>query len=281
MVERTRAHARLVPRDIAGTAHELGGILPRPVSLFVPPLAPDTLRRAPVLVHFLGPAFIAQDAANRMDARMVVATVNLSPGSSAYEQPFRRTDAWPRLLRGIDSVLSGLTSGRVSAGPVYLSAFSAGNGAVRAIVANAAWSRALAGVLVLDGIHAGYDPPGRVVADGGRLDPSNLEALLVLARRAVAGDLRLVVTHSEVFPGTFASTTETADWLLAALGLTRTGVLAWGPNGMQQLSEARAGGFALMGFAGNSAPDHLDHLHALPTWLPLLAGARAPASGRQ
>ena len=36
---------------------------------------------------------------------------------------------------------------------------------------------------------------------------------------------------------------------------------------MQQLSEVRAGRFELLGFAGNSGPDHIDHLHAMPEFL--------------
>ncbi|MCX6627142.1 MAG: hypothetical protein NTW28_05885 [Candidatus Solibacter sp.] len=72
---------------------------------------------------------------------------------------------------------------------------------------------------------------------------------------------------SEIFPGTFASTTETADYLLQQLNLTRRPVLKWGPMGLQQLSEARAGKFLLLGYAGNSAPDHVDQLHSLPVYL--------------
>jgi hypothetical protein len=37
--------------------------------------------------------------------------------------------------------------------------------------------------------------------------------------------------------------------------------------GMQQLSDARAGHFLLVGYAGNSAPDHVDQLHSLPVFL--------------
>jgi hypothetical protein len=37
--------------------------------------------------------------------------------------------------------------------------------------------------------------------------------------------------------------------------------------GTQQLSEARAGRFRLLGYAGNSAPDHVDQLHSLPVFL--------------
>jgi hypothetical protein len=47
----------------------------------------------------------------------------------------------------------------------------------------------------------------------------------------------------------------------------RLAVLKWGPRGTQQLSEARSGRFALLGFAGNSAPDHVDLLHAMPEFL--------------
>ncbi len=37
--------------------------------------------------------------------------------------------------------------------------------------------------------------------------------------------------------------------------------------GTQQLSEAKKGKFLLRGFAGNSAPDHVDQLHSLPDYL--------------
>ena len=77
----------------------------------------------------------------------------------------------------------------------------------------------------------------------------------------------MIITHSEIFPGTYASTTETADWLLAQLGLERHAVVKWGTMRMQQLSEVRAGRFLLIGYAGNAAPDHVDQLHALPEFL--------------
>jgi hypothetical protein len=56
-----------------------------------------------------------------------------------------------------------------------------------------------------------------------------------------------------------------------ALGLRRTPVLRWGPRGMQQLSELRKGRFAILGFAGNSAPDHVDQFHGMPEFLEMLA----------
>jgi hypothetical protein len=120
--------------------------------------------------------------------------------------------------------------------------------------------------LILDGIHTDYTDgkPGPLES---KIGTEKLEIWLQLGRDAVAGKKRAIVTHSEVFPGTFASTTETADYLLEQLHLTRRAVLRWGPMGLQQLSEAHAGKFQLIGYAGNSAPDHVDQLHSLPEYL--------------
>lgn len=74
----------------------------------------------------------------------------------------------------------------------------------------------------------------------------------------------MLIAHSEIFPGTYASTTETA---IRALGRRRTAVLQWGPRGMQQLGEVRHKGFRVPGFAGTTAPDHIDQLHAMPELL--------------
>src|SRR5205085_4868761 len=134
---------------------------------------------------------------------------------------------------------------------------------VRAILRDPRHFARVDAVLLLDGMHTSYVPEGRVLADSGALDSRNLETFVQFARAALRGEKRFLVTHSEIFPGTFASTTETADYLLHSLGLKRTPVLRWGPRGMQQLSEAGAGNFELLGFAGNSAPDHIDQLHGM------------------
>jgi hypothetical protein len=97
-----------------------------------------------------------------------------------------------------------------------------------------------------------------------------MQPFLDYARSAVAGQKRFVFSHSEIFPGTFASTTETSDYLIQQLGLKRTPVIRWGPRGMQQLSEVRTGGLTILGFAGNSAPDHIDQFHSMPEFLQLL-----------
>ena len=72
-----------------------------------------------------------------------------------------------------------------------------------------------------------------------QIGPDNLQIWLQLARDAIAGRKRMIVTHSEIFPGTFASTTETADYLVAHLNLRRRPVLKWGPMGTQNSVKQR------------------------------------------
>ena len=152
-------------------------------------------------------------------------------------------------------------------GRIALVGFSAGHGAIRAILRQPRHFAAVGAVLLIDGMHTSYIPEGTVMSAGGTIDTTNLVAFTSFARAAIRGEKRFLVTHSEIFPGTFASTTETADWLLHTLGVSRTAVLEWGPRGLQQLSEAHSGRFELLGYAGNSAPDHVDQFQAMPELL--------------
>jgi hypothetical protein len=120
-------------------------------------------------------------------------------------------------------------------------------------------------IVLADALHAGYGAE-RTAAGAGPVVAEDLAPFVEWARDAAAGKKGFLLTHSEVYPGTFASTTETADHLLSTLELERERVLEWGPGGMQLLGRARRGRFELLSFAGNSAPDHVDHAHGLADW---------------
>jgi hypothetical protein len=266
MVESTRAHGRLAPRDLGGILRTFAGPGGKPVELWIPAHA-RTRRDVDLVVHFHGAAWLPEQAVSALGGHTVAAVVNLGAGSGAYHRAFADPAAFDSLLAAIDREVSAALGWRERLREVTLVGFSAGHGAVRAILREPRHFARVDAVLLLDGMHTSYVPEGSTLATGGALDTTNLAAFAAFARAAVRGEKRMVVTHSEIFPGTFASTTETADWLLAALGLRRTPVLRWGPRGMQQLSEVRAGRFELLGFAGNSAPDHVDQLHAMPELL--------------
>jgi hypothetical protein len=266
MVELTRRHERLAPRPLPGATRSFTGPTGKPVDVWIP----DRARGrdvVDVVVHFHGAAWLPEQAVADLGGATVAAVVNLGVGSGAYDRAFADPTAFDSLLAGVERETAAVTGRAIRLGRVTLVGYSAGHGAVRAILREPRHFTRVDAVLLLDGMHTSYVPDGTVLAKGGSLDTTNLVAFANFARAAIRGEKRFVVTHSEIFPGTFASTTETADWLLHALGLERTPVLRWGPRGMQQLSEARAGRFELLGFAGNSAPDHVDQLHAMPEML--------------
>jgi hypothetical protein len=263
MVEASRAHERLAERDLGGTKRTFTGPSGKPVDVWIPEEAKQ--RDAfDLVVHFLGAAWLPEQGVAALGNGTVAAVVNLGAGSGVYHRPFADPATFDSLLASVTREVAATTGRTSRVGHVTLSGFSAGHGAVRAILLDPAHFQRVDAILLLDGMHTSYVPEGQVLDKGGTLDTTNLVAFRNFARAAMKGEKRFLVTHSEIFPGTFASTTETADWIIASLGLKRASVLKWGPRGMQQLSEVRAGRFEVMGFAGNSAPDHIDQLHAMP-----------------
>ncbi|MBV8205223.1 MAG: hypothetical protein JO041_00385 [Acidobacteria bacterium] len=255
MTDTTRAHKRVPQTELAGKRYQLtlGG-------LFVP-AGMRLQHQVPLVVHFHGAAWLAERSALLGRGKSVVLVVNLGAGSGVYRQAFENPNRFSQLL---DEAARALNPDQPPIfHPLMVSSFSAGYGAVRQLLSDSATRNRIDDVVLADGLHTSYVPDGAP----GPLDPAPLAPFLDFAHEAIAGHKCMIITHSEIFPGTFASTTETADYLLNALGLQRHAVVRWGPMGMQQLSEVNSGRFHLLGFAGNSAPDHIDHFHALENWL--------------
>jgi hypothetical protein len=252
MVEHTRAHPRLPEQTPAGRREKLSlG------TLFVPALL-HTRAGMPILVFFHGGDWLPEVAAAR--DKVAVITVQAGVGSATYVRLFEDSHRFLQLLQEAESK-TGMKFGRV-----MLGGWSAGCGAIRQILKTPESYAKIDGALMIDGIHTDYvdGKPGPLES---RIGSENMQVWKQLAADAIAGRKHMIVTHSEIFPGTYASTTETADYLLEQLGLKRRAIVQWGPMGLQKLSEVRAGKFILIGFAGNSAPDHVDQLHSLPIFL--------------
>jgi hypothetical protein len=241
MVEHTRAHLRQTRVQVAGER-----ISTRFGSIVLPPGA-RAGRPIDLVVHFHGAAWLAEQSVRKARPKAAVLAVELGSGSSVYGRPFQDDKAF-------DEILAAL--GR-PARRIYLTAYSAGYGAIREILARQA--ARIDGIILLDAMHSGYEEPEakRVVRAA---DIAPFEAF---AREALSGRKRMLFMHSEIFPSTFASTTEVSDWLVEKLALRRRAVLKWGPLGMQMVSDTRRARLEVIGFAGNSAPDHVDQLHAL------------------
>ncbi len=252
MVEHTRPHQRIPQQTLPGRREklELGNI-------FIHERL-QTKKRLPLLVFFHGGNWLPEVAAARHG--MAALSVQIGAGSGVYARAFAEP---ARLLTLIGEAEAKMG---VKFDAVTLGGWSAGCAAIREITKSAEAYARVSRFLCIDGIHTGY-LEGKPGPQESALETPNVEAYLPLLRDAIAGMKSVVITHSEIFPGTFASTTETADWLLQQLGLKRKPVARWGPMGTQQLSEVRKGKLLLRGYAGNSAPDHVDQLHSLSEYL--------------
>ena len=271
MVEYTRKHERILQEEASGLKLMLDSLLPKPIQVFIPKKSISS-KEFDLLVHFHGAEYVVQHAASRYDGNLITATVNLGSGSRVYNDAFQDTLIFTSLRDSIAARAGVSLRAEIRLRRVFLSGFSAGYGAIRKIISTPTNYAAVDAVLLLDGLHTSYLPDGKPLAEGGRIDSTGLLPFLRLVEDASqpASHKRFLITHSEIFPGTFVSTTEASDFILRSIGLTREPVLTWGPLGMQQLSLAHRNHFTLLGFAGNAAPDHIDHFHALSWFLDVL-----------
>lgn len=257
MVEHTREHPRLTKTVAPGQRLklELG-------TLFIPQKVKEK-RGVKLLLFFHGGDWLPEFAVAQQ-RNMAVITVQAGAGSGSYTKLFADPARFPKLIADAEA-RSGVTFSEIDLG-----GWSAGCGALRQILNDPKSYDRVHGVLCIDGVHTGYvnGKPGPLES---QIETDNLQVWLRFGRDAIAGKKRLIITHSEIFPGTFASTTETADYLLRGWGLKAHPVARWGPMKTQMLSEVKSGGLLVVGFAGNSAPDHVDQLHSLPEYLKWLS----------
>lgn len=262
MSDSTRPHPRVERYDVPGrrAALALG-------TLYLPP-AFDPAQPFPLLVHFHGAPWLMEHHVRERFANAALVTVQIGSGSRVYADAFVDPARFGALLTDVSSRLAELTGHPAAWTSITLSSFSAGYGAIRSILKQPGDLRRVGAVVLADSLHASYvgDAAAPRSADLP-VDEAALESFALFAREAADGTKRMCVTHSEVYPGTYASTTETANALLRSVSLARGPVLKPGPIGMQQLSAAFRGGLHVAGYAGNSAPDHMDHLYALGHWL--------------
>jgi hypothetical protein len=258
-VEHTRAHPRLAEQPPPGHREtlELGTLLV-PERLHI---KPGQKKPVPLVVMFHGGTWLPEAAGSRLNSAVI--SIQLGAGSGAYASALAGPDRFAAILAAAERKLG------VRFRPVTVAGWSAGCGAIRELLRQPASLASIQRIVAIDGIHTDYvgGAPGPMES---QLEGSKLQGWLEFAREAMAGRRRLLITHTEIFPGTYASTTETADWLIRELGMRRHAVLEWGPMGTQRVSDTRKGGLRIQGYVGNSGPDHVDQLEALVEWLRLV-----------
>jgi hypothetical protein len=213
-----------------------------------------------LLLHLHG-GTAAEKQLIRSGRSAVVVSVAIPGLSSVYTKRFQDPKAFTRIL---DEAAAKLKELGVAPGPrvrrVIVSSFSAGFGGVREMLKDPATYARIDALVMADSIYAGYagDPARRQV------DPKLMEGFAAFARDAAAGRKWFVMSHCDLQPDGYASTKETADYLIAQLGGTREKVNEpWPAEGLTLTSRYRRGHFEVYGFAGATGADHMRHLHGL------------------
>ncbi len=247
-----------------GIDFKIYDILNQPFEIYIPQKAQET-NEINLLIHFHGSSIPVKYAAEQQKEKFATAIINLGTGSKVYYNQFEDSTLFLHLINAIKNSCSEKLNRKIKFDKIILSGFSAGYGAIKKILSDDQNYQTVSGVLLLDGLHASYIPEGRVMYKGGKIDSTAYKYFLKFASDAAnnKNGKKFLFTHTEIFPGTFVSTTESADFMLGELNIKTKPVLKWGPMGSQQISEAKKGSFEIMGFAGNTAPDHIDQLEGL------------------
>src|SRR6187402_180700 len=222
-----------------------------------------------VMFHFHGHEAVRKEWVQVMDGAVLVG-VTLGIGSGPYETTFRGTQAFERLVKGVEeAVAAGAGRKHAHARKIGVSGWSAGYGAVGQILASSYGREKVDTVVLLDGLHSGYE--------GSSLSHAQLDPFIDFARRAASGDRFMFVSHSSIIPPGYASTTETANFLIYELGGKPRTTQRRGsdPMGLDLISRYSRGNFHVRGYSGNDTLDHCAHIglfrdvlkvHIKPRW---------------
>ncbi|MBL9190162.1 MAG: D-alanyl-D-alanine carboxypeptidase/D-alanyl-D-alanine-endopeptidase [Opitutaceae bacterium] len=226
----------------------------------------------PIWLHLHGAPAALESQFAASGAVGVLVNVTLPGLSQIYADRFAAPGSLAELLSGIEAALRKESPQHPwRAGRLTVSSFSAGFGGVRALLRDPAAFGRIAALVMADSIYCGYagDPAAR------KVDEELMAGFLRFAEEAAAGRKRLVISHSAQVPEGYASTTETADYLIGRLGGARAiRNEEWG-GGLQLVSAFARGGVEILGFAGAAAEDHMRHLRALA---PLVSRAQPPGA---
>ncbi|NUQ79567.1 MAG: hypothetical protein HUU21_39170 [Polyangiaceae bacterium] len=213
-----------------------------------------------LLIHFHGADAVRKQIAHeRLD--LVIAGVDAGVLSGSYVKALSSPGAFRSLVASIEAEVArsiGAPSARAT--NIALSSWSAGYGAVAQALVQIDEPERLPvnAVILLDSLHASYEN------GAARIAPGQLSSFVEAARAASTGGPLFFLTHTDVRTEGYASTSETASFLLAQLRVTPMPVEPDPESPIRLTRLAENGRLFVRGYAGFGKEDHCAQLRLLP-----------------
>lgn len=214
--------------------------------------------RIPLAIHFQGGVVIAEENFVRMQRPGVLIASSLSGRSGAFAKPYADPAAFRTLLAAGERAIAERAGRDVRFGPILITSFSAGYGAVRELLKEPEFYDRITALVAADSIYASVVAPDvRAPAAEQMVD------FLRFAQAAARGDKTFVLVHG-MYPTEYASTSECADLLLAAVAGRREPGRGHTERGVPIHAECHRGGFHLYTFDEAGPGIHVDCLWMIP-----------------
>jgi hypothetical protein len=201
-----------------------------------------------LLLHFHGGGAAARVVAPE-NLGLVLATVDAGTGSKAYAEAFHG-EALDELIATVESALA---PARIR--HLIVSSWSAGYGAVRELLLE--YPTVPRALVMLDSIHASYG------GDGSTPQAAGVRPFLSYAERAASGSATMVITHSDIQPPGYASTSEVAQAILDGVGGRRSYAGLIPQAGVEAKTRFEREGLFVRGYSGTGKEAHCAHLRLL------------------
>lgn len=207
-----------------------------------------------LVVHFHGHEPIRKEFVKTAKGPVLVG-IDLGIGSGAYFKTFAAPHIFPQLIRSVETAMQNKSGNKKAyVRKLALSSWSAGYGATEQILRQTG-GKTVDSVILLDSLHTGY-----VDEQAKTLKVEQIEPFIAFAKKAAAKQKFMYLSHSSIIPPGYASTTETANFVIAQLGgkpkkANRQDVL-----GLDMFQRYDKGYFKVRGYTGDDKPDHCAHI---------------------
>jgi hypothetical protein len=184
--------------------------------LMLPPAFSSADGRYDLLLHLHGNTDLVEESVAFSGLNAVLVIMNLGTGSGPYEDRFANPGVLPEIIDRAQALMEKRGLVHPTLRRLALSGWSAGYGGVLKVLEQPALAARVDAVLLMDGIHVGYQP------ESHELLLDRLAPFTRFAKEAVEGRRLFSITHTHIVPmGNYAGTRETTDALLRLVGVAR------------------------------------------------------------